>query len=462
MPHNGGMDFRRFAAAAALVAAGLASPAHAAATAQPLTGSQQSVAGNESQLFSVRFLTAAGAPAANETATFTNDACGTFPNGQFVYTAQTDANGVASALFTAMPQGIVCHVLVADGATASFTVLTYLPRNVYFAVTADPPDPKPGQAVHLSVIPAVGAYPIYNADVSAAIVPGTGNAALASSSANTGQQGSVGFDATPTGAPGDYAVELRFRDTVQAVPVRLSAAPWQDMWWAGPSENGWGISVVQHQDTLFSVIYAYDAAGKPTWYVMPGGSWNASHTAYSGPIYHTRGTPWTAYDASRFVVGARAGDASLDVTDPNAVRLSYRVADASGTKVLSRQAFGPIDHSAYPDAGDMWWGGTAQNGWGIAVLQQYGSFFSVWFTYDASGAPTWFVMPAGQWIDNATYAGRIYRTSGSPWVGTAYDASVFKSTDAGSFRIHFDGGNATFNYVIDGQSGSLALSRQPF
>lgn len=450
------------AAAAALVAASLAAPAHAATTAQPLTGSQQSIAGNESQVFSVRFLTATGAPAANETATFSNDACGAFPNGQFVYSTRTDANGVASALFTAMPQGIVCHVVVSDGATASFTVLTYLPRNVYFAVTVDPPDPKPGQPVHLSVTPAVGAYPIYNASVSAAIVPGTGNAALAAASANTGQRGSVSFDATPSGAPGDYAVELHFRDTVQAVPVKLSATPWQDMWWGGPAENGWGVSIVQHGDTLFSVIYAYDTAGKPTWYVMPGGTWNASRTAYSGPIYHPRGTPWGAYDASHFAVGDPVGDAKLDVSDPTAVRLSYRVGDASGTKALSRQAFGPIDRTVHPVEGDMWWGGAAQNGWGIAVVQQYGSFFSAWFTYDASGAPTWFVMPSGDWIDSATYAGRIYRTSGSPWAGSVYDASAFKSTDAGSFRIHFDGDNATFNYVIDGQGGSLALSRQPF
>ena len=463
MPHNGGMDLRRFAAAT-LVAAALAAPARAATTAQPLTASPQSVAGNESQLFSVRFLTATGAPAAHESATFTNDACGTFPNGQMAYATQTDANGVASALFTAMPQGIVCHVVASAGATAVFTVMTYLPRNVYLAVTVDPPDPKPGQPVHVAVTPAVGAYPIYNADVSAAIVPGSGNATLATSSANTGEQGSVAFDATPTGAPGDYAVELHFRDTVQAVPVRLSATPWQDMWWGGPVENGWGVSVVQHRDTLFCVIYAYDAAGKPTWYVMPGGSWNAARTAYSGPIYHTHGTPWGAYDASRFVVGTPVGDASLDVTDPASVRLSYRLGDASATKVLSRQAFGPIDRAVRPDAGDMWWGGTAQNGWGIAVLQQYGSLFSVWFTYDASGAPTWFVMPAGNWdwTDSQSYIGRIYRTSGAPWGAGPYDASAFNSTDAGSFRIRFDGDNATFSYVIDGQGGSLALSRQPF
>jgi len=463
MPHNIGMPIFRLLCAVAVAALTLSTPpARAAAIAQPLTPQQQSVAGNETQLFSVRFLTASGAPAAGESVVFSNDACGTFPNGQFNYATQTDASGVASALFTARPQGIVCHVIATAGATTSFTVLTYLPRNVYFAVTVDPPEAKPGQAVHLKVTPAVGAYPIYNADVSATLVAGTGSALLSPGVANTGQQGSVAFDATPAGAPGDYDIELRFRDTVQRVPVKLSATPWQDMWWAGPSENGWGLSVVQHGDTLFSVIYAYDAKGAPTWYVMPGGTWNAAHTAYSGPIYHTRGTPWSAYDASRFVVGPPMGDASLDVSDPAAVRLALHVGEVAATKALSRQDFGPVDTTPLAGAGDMWWGGDAQDGWGLAVLQQYRSLFAVWFTYDANGAPTWLVMPSGAWTDAQTYAGRIYRTSGSPFLGAAYDASALKTSDVGAFTLHFADGAARLDYVVDGQGGSMALSRQPF
>ena len=446
---------------AALLALGFPA-AHAAAIAQPLTGLQQSVAGNESQVFSARFLTSSGAPAAGEMVAFFNDACGTFPNGQFTYATQADANGVASALFTARPQGIVCHVVASAGASVSFTVLTYSPRNAYFAVTLQPPEPKPGEPVHLEVTPSVGVYPIYDADVSASIVPGTGSAVLAPGAGNTGQEGRVAFDATPSGAPGDYEVELRFRDVVQRVPVKLSATPWQDMWWAGPLENGWGLSVVQHCDTLFSVIYAYDAKGAPTWYVMPGGSWNAAHTVYSGPLYHPQGTPWSAYDASRFVAGTAVGDASLDVSDPTAVRLAYRVGETSGSKSLSRQAFGPVDTGQGVQAADMWWGGAAQNGWGLALLQQYRSLFAVWFTYDASGAPTWLVMPSGGWIDGASYTGRIYRTSGSPWLGAAYDASKLAILDAGSFRLRFSGDAATFDYVVDGHPGSLPLARQPF
>jgi hypothetical protein len=110
----------------------------------------------------------------------------------------------------------------------------------------------------------------------------------------------------------------------------------------------------------------------------------------------------------------------------------------------------------------MWWGGLTQNGWGIAVLQQYRALFAVWFTYDANGAPTWFVMPSGFWRDPGTYEGRIYRASGPPWLGAAYDANAFKTTEAGTFRIRFAGDAATFEYTIDGRSGTMPLTRQPF
>jgi hypothetical protein len=156
------------------------------------------------------------------------------------------------------------------------------------------------------------------------------------------------------------------------------------------------------------------------------------------------------------------GQASLDFTDPAHVALSYTIDGVSGRKAITRQPFGPVDLSGGIDVGDMWWGGLTQNGWGIAVLQQYRSLFAVWFTYDAAGAPVWYVMPSGHWSDAQTWEGRIYRTTGSPWLGHAYDPSQFRSVDVGSFRMHFSGDTATFDYTIDGKSASMPLQRQPF
>ncbi len=245
------------------------------------------------------------------------------------------------------------------------------------------------------------------------------------------------------------------------------APPWyfelQDMWWGGTGENGWGVSIVQHAEKLFAVIYAYDANGMPTWYVMSGGQWNAARTVYTGPVYSPRGAPYTEYDAARLDVGPAVGTLTLTFLDANHANLDYDINGMSGRKQILRQLFGPPGGGTRPLVGDMWWGGGQQNGWGIAILQQYGALFSVWFTYDSAGNPTWFVMPSGTWTSDTTYEGRIYRTSSARWLAMAYASTAFRVTDVGSFRIRFTAdGNATFEWTIVGRSGILALTRQNF
>ncbi len=439
----------------------LAAPAvEAAASAQALTPLNASVAGNESQVFAARFFDALGRPAVGETVTFANDACGFFPNGQFQVAVTTDATGLAATTFTAMPQGIGCWVVAVDGVQVQFNVLTYLPSGAYLTAQV-PRQLVAGQPFTFDAAAMYGLYSLFNVDIAARIVPGTGTATIAPASANSGQAGSVAFTVTPQGV-GDYAIELQFRDLTQRFPVKLSAAPWQDLWWSGMAENGWGMSVVQHRDMLFSVIYAYDATGQPTWYVMSGGAWNAAHTVFSGALYRPHGAPYGAYDASAFAAGAPVGSASIDVTDTANVQLDYTIDGVSGHKAIARQAFGPATNAAVPDVGDMWWGGPSQNGWGIAVLQQYATLFCAWFTYDASGAPTWFVMPSGAWTDAQTWEGRIYRATGSRWLGALYDPNALRMTDVGSFRLRFAASGATFDYSIDGVAGTLPLVRQPF
>jgi hypothetical protein len=312
-------------------------------------------------------------------------------------------------------------------------------------------------------VPKFGVYPLANVEVTARLAGASGNTTVTPASANSGDRGRVEFTVTPDASFGDYAVEIDFRGHKFTVSIEGPDAPWQDMWWAGPAENGWGMSLVQHGDMLFGVIYAYDEAGKPTWWVMPGGRWNAAHTAFTGDLYSPHGTPFHAYDASRFAVGAPVGNATITFTGASSAELQYSIDGVTARKVMSRQLFGPADVTVPAGVGDMWWGGFGQNGWGIAVLQQYRTLFMVWFTYDAAGAPTWFVMPQGTWMDGSTYEGRIYRTASSPWLGKAYDPARFQLVDVGSYRFKLNGDStATLNYGIEGRSGMLQLTRQPF
>lgn len=446
---------------AALIVALGAPLAQAASSAQPLTPANTSVLGGESQSYSVRFFDAFGRPAAGERVRFANDACGFFTNGSFAIEVFADAAGVATATFTARPQGITCWITASAGVSVTFNVFTYTAGQVAIGATKNPAAPRPGQPYTLTVGAFAGSYPIYNADISARVV--SGNAAIAGAG-NTGQAGRIDLAVTPAASFGAYELEVAFRGVARRFVIAAPESPLQDMWWSGWGENGWGMSIVQHRDTLFSAIYAYDDAGLPTWYVMPGGSWNASRTAYSGALYRPRGTPYSSYDATRLEPGAPVGNATITFEGEHTARLAYTIDGVSAAKTISRQLFGaPVTTQPPATVGDMWWGGAAQNGWGIALLQQHSSLFGVWFTFDARGAPTWYVMPAGIWGDGGTtYRGRLYRTTGSPWLGQAYDSALLRSIDVGTFAFTFAGDTATFAYTIDAIPGTMALMRQGF
>jgi len=432
-----------------------------------LTPERISVEAGKSQVVSVRFLDAAGRPAAGETAQFSNDACGTYPNGTFVMNTVTNADGVASLPFTAsQPGGTVCAMLVSAGAAAArLQVFTYRLSQVAISGTV-PEHPAPGESFTLPVQVRMGSYALPNVQLSARVVAGVGSGTVPAS-VSTGSSGTAELEVQPAGN-GDFEVEvaagaLAKRFAVRfdaAVPVEPAAGIHQDLWWAGPAENGWGVSIIEHRDVLFILIYAYDESGRPTWYVISNGTWNGR--AYTGAVYSPRGTPFYAYDASRWSGGPSVGSATITFNDTDRATLDYNIGGVAGSKPLARLAFGPPATPAITGRTDMWWGGVAQNGWGLAIVQQHAALFTMWFTYDAEGRPEWLVMSSGTWTAPDTYEGRIHRATGSPWLGRPYDASRFSPRDVGSFRLRFAGETTTFEYSVDGRSGVLPLTRTPF
>lgn len=236
----------------------------------------------------------------------------------------------------------------------------------------------------------------------------------------------------------------------------------QDIWWAGPQENGWGASVIQHGDTIYANFYVYDAAGRPTWIVMPRGEWDDEHSTYSGDLYVPTGSWFGHYDAAKFDVGPSVGRASLAFTSADGATLRYTIGGISGTKSIVRQAFGDSDATA-TDHSDLWWAGFDENGWGITLHQHGRDLFGVLFSYDASGSPTWFAISGGTWTDDAHFVGIAYRSKASPWAGATYDAGAFTASAAGTVSLAFDGtASGTITYAIDGVRVTRAVMRQAF
>ena len=250
-----------------------------------------------------------------------------------------------------------------------------------------------------------------------------------------------------------------------SIPGVSGALNYSDMWWAGAAENGWGMSIQQHGNTQFNAIYVYDSAGKPVWYVMPGGNWNADYTSYTGPIYQPTSAPLNNYSPSQFVVGPSPGNVTLNFTSDASATLQYTINGIFGQKTIQRQTFG--SGTAPLLVSDMWWGGESQNGWGINLVQQNGIVFAVWYTYGADGKTTWFVLPNGTW-SGTTYSGAFYSTTGSAWLGANYVASQLAVTTAGNMSFNFANANsASMSYSFTGGqfpgvTQNKPLLRQPY
>jgi hypothetical protein len=195
---------------------------------------------------------------------------------------------------------------------------------------------------------------------------------------------------------------------------------------------------------------------------MPGGTWDASHTTFSGPVYVPASAPFDAYVASSTVVGAPVGNASIDFTSSSTAKLAYTIDGVQGTKDIQRELFAAEDGNARLQVNDMWWGGDMQDGWGINIAQQGRMLFATWFSYDAAGKDTWFVVPGGAWSGSA-FTGDLYATTSSAWLGTSYSPSSFAPVKVGSMTLNFtDQGWATMTYTVGGVTQSKTIVRQPY
>jgi hypothetical protein len=268
-----------------------------------------------------------------------------------------------------------------------------------------------------------------------------------------------------------YVVNYPFGATFKQLIVPITAAAsgpqdYTDMWWVGASENGWGVSITQHGLKQFIVLYVYDASGKPVFYAMPDGTWNAQQTAFTGPLYQPTSAPFSAYDASLFrpggAVNGAVGNATVTYTGPATARVDFTINGVTGSKQIVRQPFATDDGQPKLQVGDMWWGGIGENGWGINIAQQGRVLFPVWYTYNTQGNATWFGVPGGTWNGNV-FTGDIYSSTSSAWLGVQYVAASFTVTKVGTMTLSFtDQSNAIMTYTVNGVTQTKLIGRQPY
>ncbi len=115
-----------------------------------------------------------------------------------------------------------------------------------------------------------------------------------------------------------------------------SAVDYSGVWW-NPNESGNGVSITHLANTVFLAWYAFDTAGKATWYVLTcntGGGNSCSEMLYSasGPAIGP------SFDISRVQL-KNIGPATLTFNSTGGARLAYQASGQTITKDFVRFVF---------------------------------------------------------------------------------------------------------------------------
>jgi hypothetical protein len=159
--------------------------------------------------------------------------------------------------------------------------------------------------------------------------------------------------------------------------------------------------------------------------------------------------------------GLRGGSASCETSgriadDSNRDFYARLDAEAPNLQRWILAASAPLE-----DYQGLWWN-PGEPGWGLTITQDMANHvFVAWYGYDASGKPTWLVVPEGTWRSATTLEGKLYRAAGSA-IDRPYDPSRFSVVEVGTARIEFsDRDSAVLDLQLDGVAVAKAIRRQP-
>ena len=164
---------------------------------------------------------------------------------------------------------------------------------------------------------------------------------------------------------------------------------------------------------------------------------------------------------------------SLPAGDYRVEVFASRDTDGPPAETLAFSVHAPVEIAVFPppprpltDYTGLWWN-PQESGWGLALHQGVTHvLFGAWFVYGGDGAPQWFTLQQGQWIDATTWRGSIFRTTGPSFAGPDYDPRLVLVLPAGTATLDFrqrigEEGRARFTYTINGVTATKVISRMP-
>jgi hypothetical protein len=126
-------------------------------------------------------------------------------------------------------------------------------------------------------------------------------------------------------------------------PSAARATDYTDIWWAGPTQDGWGVNLIQSEDFIFATFFVYGPAPAktPIWYA--GNLTRIGNGSFTGGLYQTTGTGIGAvWDPADHPDPTMVGSVTFTPIDTTSGTLAYNVGATIVVKSIVRQTLTPI------------------------------------------------------------------------------------------------------------------------
>ena len=227
-----------------------------------------------------------------------------------------------------------------------------------------------------------------------------------------------------------------------------------DLWW-NSQESGWGMNIIQQDDTQFITLFVYGSNGAPTWYVAPDTEFAGVDAngvlAFTGALYATTGPYFGAGTFNPANVTARqVGTIAFAAAEVSGGVVVYSVDGVNVTKTVRRQTW------AAESLGGTYMGATIGTYAGCGAARNGNIESPITLTIGHDGGPGLTMREQGpnytcNYTGAYTQEGRMGRIVGngtcSDGTTQSFSASEVQSgIQAVSFRFGsaFTGGSCTF------------------
>ena len=223
-----------------------------------------------------------------------------------------------------------------------------------------------------------------------------------------------------------------------------------DLWGGGqpnPTENGWGLNLIQQGDIIFATMFVYGPDNTARWYSASALAPSGGSTTWTGQLAQTTGPYFGTTWNNAQVAATAVGNMTVTFSSANAGTLNYSVNGVNVTKSISRFSL------RAPNLAGHYIGGATASGCGGNVL----TFDNLTVTQNGTSVTLGVQFYNAQGIlSNCTYNGTLNTTGRTGSISGSYTCTYGTAPggNVGTFNI------TNLETSINGFNGTLNQSDQ--